>query len=100
MEDISDYGHIEIDDFGRITNFREKSSKIGSGFVNAGIYLMHKDIFEYMPGEERFSLEQDLFPKILDKNCFSYITDKEFIDIGTPERYLKAAQILSRLTQE
>lgn len=98
MENVSDYGHIEIDDFGKIINYHEKNSKSGNGFVNAGIYLMHKDIFGYMPEEEKFSLERDFFPKILDKNCYGYIIDDEFIDIGTPERYLRARQIFSKLT--
>ena len=97
MQDVSDYGSIEIDDFGRIIGFYEKESRTGEGFVNAGVYLMRKDIFDHMPDEDFFSLEQDLFPKLLDKDCYTYVVDGKFFDIGTPERYAEAQKILSEL---
>lgn len=38
------------------------------GLVNADIYLMRKDIFDYMPVEDNFSIEYDFFPKIILNN--------------------------------
>jgi NDP-sugar pyrophosphorylase family protein len=85
-----DYGIVEIDDDQRVINFMEKKECHKNMYINGGIYFMRKDIFELMPPQARFSLEYDLFPKILETGCYGFQTDAQVIDIGTPERYLQA----------
>ncbi len=94
MENIFDYGSVELDKEGKILNFSEKQSKKGKGLVNAGIYCMSKDIFNHMPEGNEFSLEYDLFPKISRMPCYGFVAKEKFIDIGTPERYKRAIQLL------
>lgn len=89
-----DYGFITVDSSFRITSFREKVTEAKNGLINAGIYLMRKDIFSYMPEDTCFSLEYDLFPKILNHKGYGFLTEGQLIDIGTPERYKKAIKIL------
>lgn len=88
-----DYGIVELDSTNRIRNFKEKVCKNGSGMINAGIYLMKRDIFGYMPEGANFSLEHDLFPKIADSPCYGFLTDGALIDIGTPQRYEMANRL-------
>lgn len=90
-----DYGVIELDENLRITSFREKKECFGTMFINGGIYFMQRDVFHHMPVGNRFSLENDLFPKILSQGCYGYQADTEVLDIGTPEKYLHALQHLS-----
>jgi len=47
-----------------------------------------------MPEINKFSLENDFFPKLIGNKFFGYYTDKEFMDIGTPERYESVKQKL------
>ena len=94
MENVFDYGGVELDKEGKILNFSEKQSKKGNGLVNAGIYCMSKDIFNHMPEGNEFSLEYDLFPKISRMPCYGFVAKEKFIDIGTPERYKRAIQLL------
>ncbi len=90
-----DYGSVALDDSQRITDFEEKVTDGSENIINAGVYLMEKDIFSFMPEQNRFSLEYELFPKIIDENrCYGFLTESEFIDIGTPERYEKAIDLL------
>ena len=91
-----DYGSVTLDDSQRITDFNEKiaGGSRSENIINAGVYLMGKDIFSYMPEQNRFSLEYELFPKIIDNRCYGFLTESEFIDIGTPERYEKAIDLL------
>jgi len=89
-----DYGSVTLDDSGRITAFNEKIPGGSGNIMNAGIYLMGKDIFSYMPERDNFSLEYDLFPKIVNDMCYGFLTDGEFLDIGTPERYEKAKRMI------
>lgn len=89
-----DYGVVILDDSLRIMSFNEKPINNGDVLINAGIYLMKKDIFSYMSTQKTFSLEQDLFPKLCNDKCHGFITEGEVIDIGTPERYKKAVRLI------
>lgn len=93
-----DYGAVRLDDSCRVRSFREKVVGGKSNLISAGIYLMRSDIFCHMPGETCFSLEYDLFPRILDERCYGFLCGSELIDIGTPERYEKAIGLLSEST--
>ncbi|MCK4736539.1 MAG: hypothetical protein KAT65_29065, partial [Methanophagales archaeon] len=95
-----DYGSVILDVSQRIVDFNEKVAGGGENIINAGVYLMEKDIFSYMPEQSRFSLEYDLFPKIVDNRCYGFLTEGEFIDIGTPERYEKAKDLYSAGTRK
>lgn len=93
-----DYGSVILDNSLRITSFDEKSVDNNKALINTGIYIMRKDIFCRMPDRKIFSLEYDLFPKLCNDYegvCYGFITDSEVIDIGTPERYGRAIDILS-----
>lgn len=89
-----DYGIVRIDDSKRVISFREKTENKKNLFINAGIYLMKKDIFKFIPEDKEISVEYDIIPKILDRGCYGYITNDELIDIGTPCRYKQARRFL------
>lgn len=97
LEDDLQYGFVDIDDQQRIISFNEKSFK-KEKLINAGIYMMNKKIFNYISNYNApLSLEYDLFPKLISnmKNkCFGFITESELIDIGTPERYKNAINMM------
>lgn len=82
-----DYGTVILDDSSMIISFDEKSIENNDAMINAGIYIMQKDIFSHMPDKKVFSLEYDLFPKLCNNRCYGFMTNNEVIDIGTPERY-------------
>jgi D-glycero-alpha-D-manno-heptose 1-phosphate guanylyltransferase len=84
------YGMVELDRENRIVAFREKAEARSGSFINAGIYLAERGIFDLMPESTRFSLETDLIPAILSHGCYGLITETELIDIGTPESYTQA----------
>jgi NDP-sugar pyrophosphorylase family protein len=90
------YGVVEIDGQDRIIAFREKDEADEGSFINAGLYLAERGIFDLIPEKARFSLETDLIPSLLPHGCYGFVTDAEFIDIGTPERYARALWRLSK----
>jgi len=90
-DDSSDYGRVVLADTGGIMSFNEKIYN-KENLISAGIYFMRKDVFGFMPSKDSFSLEYDFFPKILG-HSYGFVNEGKFIDIGTPERYLKASRL-------
>lgn len=73
----------------RVTAFIEKG-ECGSGFINAGIYRVSNKVFMKAPKKDSFSLELDIFPKLVDEGSLSFCKNSgEFIDIGIPDDYLR-----------
>ena len=97
-KETQDYGVIALGESQRIVSFDEKrvgagfcSSPVeGNSFINAGIYLFDNHTLSTIPSHKNFSLEYDLFPKIINREFYGYVTSETLIDIGTPERYEKA----------
>ena len=89
---------VDINEANRVINWYERTDENPEDFhLNAGTYLMKKDILKLLPDKNKFSLEKDLFPTIFKRECYGFRTDELFIDIGIPERYKKALEILPSL---
>ena len=86
MENPVDFGVIRLNRDQKIISYSEKVPISGDGFVNAGIYFFHRKVLEEIPSGERLSLEYDIFPRILDKGAYGYVTKKVLLDIGSPRR--------------
>jgi len=97
-KETKDYGSVIMNESHEITLFKEKVSNNSPSFVNAGVYLMQKEIFSYMPDMVQFSLENDFFPKMIGEGRTGFIIDSELIDIGTPDRYEKAVHLIGGST--
>lgn len=87
-----DFGQIVLDENEHVISFKEKNNSGGKGFINAGIYLFEKKILSMIPTSIKYSLEYDLFPKLVDKGLYGFRFHGKFIDIGTPESYLLAEE--------
>ncbi len=95
IDNISDCASVEINNSGKISAFKEKMPIKKRGLVSAGIYLMNNNIFKHMPDKDNFSIEYDFFPKIiLNNNCYGFIHQGKFIDIGAPDRYKMANKLI------
>lgn len=98
IEGNKDFGTLEISDTEEISAFREKFETTEVQYISAGIYCFQRKIFDAMP-EGKFSIEYDLFPKLIGKQFFGYKVDAPFIDIGTPERFEWAKKHLSEMLE-
>ncbi len=99
IADSRDYGTIVLGPKDLIKGFEEKKDVVGGGFVNIGAYCFSKEIFNMMP-QGKFSIERDFFPLLPEKlkERFSgFVVDNEFLDIGTPDRYSNAEEIIRKV---
>ena len=74
-----------------IEAFKEKGSS-AAGWVNAGAYMLNKELFNELPSLKACSLEQDVFPNIAGDQLVAYLGEESFIDIGTPDDYHRFKQ--------
>jgi NDP-sugar pyrophosphorylase family protein len=94
VPDAGRYGRVLIDAGGRVVSFEEKKVAPGSGYVNAGVYLLNRILFERVEEEKVFSLEKDLLPAILGEAVYGFVSQGKFIDIGIPETYFMSGDYL------
>lgn len=95
MQAVDRYGSVTINDAGRVTGFGEKSAT-GSGYINAGVYLLNMPAFTSHLWPAAFSFETDYLQQLYKITpMFAFVQDGYFIDIGLPEDYLKAQSELN-----
>jgi len=87
-----DAGYVTLDALGKITNFSEKSTEINYGYINAGIYIIKKNLLAIENYKNhKMSLEEQLIPEwVVNRNVIGYEVDAPLIDIGTPQRLVEA----------
>lgn len=90
MADTSRFGRVELADGDAIADFTEKAATSGPGWVNAGIYLLNRDVIESIPADTPASLERDVFPKLIGRGLFGYRSTGQLWDIGVPDEYNRA----------
>jgi D-glycero-alpha-D-manno-heptose 1-phosphate guanylyltransferase len=83
------FGRVELGKNYDIIQFKEKKDS-KEGYINAGIYLLNKNLIKDIPLDKNISLEKEVFPNWIGKGFYGYKGSKKFIDIGTPESYSKA----------
>jgi NDP-sugar pyrophosphorylase family protein len=92
------YGSVKIDHDGAVTEFTEKK-KGGSGSINAGVYLLSRQIIDSIPEGTVVSLEHDIFPALMSHGLYGYQERGRFLDIGTPEDFAAAEGFFAAINQ-
>lgn len=92
-DDPKSCGIVELDEFGVVTNFHEKSLSPPSNLANAAIYIIEPELIrQYQSLNPRpFDISTEIIPSNLGK-IFTYLNTQYHRDIGTLES-LKQANI-------
>ena len=95
LSDTARFGRIEFDHEFRITSFIEKNGEQTEGWINSGIYLIPRKIFMNFRKDEALSLEYKVLPDLIETGLFAFTHAGKFVDIGTPDSYHDAINILT-----
>jgi NDP-sugar pyrophosphorylase family protein len=90
IENNGSYGAITVDGLSRILSFKEKSTEQNaSKFVSAGVYVLEKQALDFIPPNQKVSLEKETFPALLlsGYSLHGFLSKGFFVDIGTPGGY-------------
>ncbi len=96
LEQNDRYGRAILKD-NHIIGF-ESSSENEAGWVNAGVYLIERNLMDNFDLPEKFSFEQDFVEAQIQKiNPLGFMSDTTFIDMGVPEDYNRTADFLKEI---
>ncbi len=95
VADVTRYGTVALNREGRVTEFIEKGNRAGPGLINAGVYLLRKQIVRDLPAGKAISLEREVFPRLLDRGVYGLVCTGLFIDIGIPADFKRAQTLLT-----
>ena len=91
QEHRQDTGAVMLGEDDRVLSVVEKPRIRGTGYDNAGIYVLTRAVESLFPGTIPWSLERDLLPKLA--GCYGFVTASPLYDIGTPERLARFREI-------
>src|ERR1700726_4341804 len=89
--DPSAFGVFCLDDEPAGACFVEKPSadSIDTNLISAGAYVLEREILELVPPERNVSIEREVWPLLVGAGLYGFPSESYWLDIGTPERYLK-----------
>ena len=91
VADASRFGAVQLDSAsGQVRSFGEKS-RSGAGLVNAGMYLVDRDVVVGI-SDGVTSFEHDVLPRWVGKGACGFVSTGMFVDIGLPEDYRRLAE--------
>lgn len=94
VSDPSAFGCVVHDDDARISAFIEKPppGTAPCNDVNAGTYLLEREVLDFIPAGRAVSIERETFPQLIaaGRVLSAYVTQDYWIDLGRPENYLAA----------
>jgi mannose-1-phosphate guanylyltransferase len=91
VPDPTAYGLVHLHEDHSVREFVEKpsSDRIDSNLISAGAYVLEREVLELVPPERNVSIEREVWPALIGEGLYGYPSDSYWLDIGTPERYLK-----------
>jgi mannose-1-phosphate guanylyltransferase len=92
VEDARAFGLVVTDPTGRVTEFREKPPDPISGDINAGTYVLEPSALRAWPSGTYLWIEGEVFPALIRDGAavYGFDTGAYWLDLGTPEQYLRA----------
>ena len=92
VDDPTAYGLVRTGDDGEVLEFLEKPSwdQIDTNLINAGTYVLKRQVLDMIPAGVEYSFERGVFPKLVGKGLYGFRSNSYWMDIGTPEKYLQA----------
>lgn len=88
IDNTERYGKLEIGEAGFVEAFLEKNGESSPGWINAGGYLVNREVFKNIEIHP-FSFEEHLQNNVKSLNIYQHASSGYFIDIGVPDDYYK-----------
>jgi mannose-1-phosphate guanylyltransferase len=101
VPDPSRFGCVPTDDSGRVTAFLEKTPQPLTNQINAGCYVLRREVIEQIPAGRPVSVERETFPGLIEAGALvmGYLETAYWLDVGTPQAFVRGScdLVLGRL---
>jgi mannose-1-phosphate guanylyltransferase len=98
VENVSEFGVVDIKKDGTITKFVEKprAEDAPSDLINAGAYLLEPQVLNYIEPGKLVSMEKQIFPQIIENTgrFFGFKFQGHWIDVGRISSYISVHRLL------
>jgi len=98
VENVSEFGVVDIQPDGNITRFVEKPKieDAPSDLINAGTYLLEPQVLDYIATGRLVSMETEIFPQIIKdtRKFYGYKFKGYWIDVGRIRSYIDVHKLL------
>jgi len=95
VDDPTAYGLVEVDHRMRVRRFLEKPGRdeeVRTSLINAGIYVLEREVLNMIPKGREVSIEREIFPQLQSMGKLrAFVSSAYWRDIGTPRSYLAAS---------
>ncbi|WP_048148184.1 sugar phosphate nucleotidyltransferase [Palaeococcus ferrophilus] len=102
--DPEKYGVVELSEDGKVVGFEEKPHRPKTNLIDAGIYVVNKEILKDVPKNREVYFEREILPKYVGQGLvYGHLMPREtyWVDLGTPEDLFYAHQIaLDEITKQ
>ncbi|AIF69610.1 NDP-sugar synthase [Palaeococcus pacificus DY20341] len=102
--DPEKYGVVELNEEGKVVEFEEKPRRPKTNTIDAGIYVVNKEVLKDVPKNKEIYFEREILPKYVSQGLvygYKMARDTYWVDLGTPEDLFYAHQIiLDEITKE
>ncbi|MEJ7892068.1 MAG: NDP-sugar synthase [Solirubrobacteraceae bacterium] len=96
VSDPSNYGLVRTAGDASVLEFLEKPEgaqprKLGSwdNTISAGAYVLERSVLDLLEPGVKASIEREVFPRLVGNGLYARVSDRYWLDIGTPDRYLQ-----------
>jgi mannose-1-phosphate guanylyltransferase len=90
VEDASAYGLVRCAPDGSVLEFLEKpQGPVAEPLISAGAYVLERSVLDLVPRGRAASLEREVWPALIGNGLYGHHAHGYWMDIGTPERYLR-----------
>ncbi len=98
VENVSEFGVVDIQKDGTITKFVEKpkAEDAPSDLINAGAYLLEPQVLNYIETGKLVSMEKEIFPQVIQNTgrFFGYKFQGYWRDVGRISSYISVQSLL------
>jgi mannose-1-phosphate guanylyltransferase len=91
VADPTAYGLVHLSEDRAVKQFLEKpsSDRIDTNLISAGAYVLERELLKLVPPDRNVSIEREVWPLLIGNGLYGFPSHSYWLDIGTPERYLK-----------
>ncbi len=90
------FGVVLTDEDGKITDFEEKPRRPKNNLVDAGIYMVNREVLKVIPENREIYFEREVLPRFVESGqAYAYRMPREnyWVDLGTPDDLFYAHQL-------